>query len=1294
LRFFNRRRLLIAAGALAIVFAALIGSIVAYLRSDAFAERARQYIVHQIEETTGAKATLGNFEWSLWRERFLLEDLTLRGLEPQDAEPLAHFRSIEARIHLRTLYNRRVDLTELTVTQPEFHIWVRPDGTTNVPGPPHKADNKPLDFTVSIRTFKVVAGSALVNEQQVDMDFSLQNLSALGNYGARPEVLATHLSFDGVYDRVPNVKLSIPYTFTADVDYTRATLVAQRIVVTTGGNEVKLQGKVSNLISKKVSGRLEYTAKLQVRFLNYFFTDEAFSGGADAVGFLEFADGYFLTQGRTAADDVGLDGWRATKLSGEYTYRFPDRRLSFKGFKTSILGGSAAGDVTVEDLPGPSKVQLSVAYAGIHAADLSRAYPWDPKYRILSTATGKLNGWFEGKFERFDFSGHADLKSVDSAPIPGTVALPVDGSTDYQLRPSEARVGNADVHFHSTAVKADGLIQAKASDLKVSLTSSDLKDLAFFYDGANGSGSFDGTITGPIAKPAFAGQFTLKNHNYRQWNIQDAAGAVQLDLQSQTANLRNVRVTQGESQVLVNGTASLSGSPVDLRVESSHVTGKDLQAFVSRSISGVIAGNLHITSLTPNLRVEGEARAENLSVDNRVVGNVRARIRYFEPDMELDDLAIQQDRSTLTGSVSFNRTTTALKFAVRVAGVNLEMFYPFGLPRSVEGVVRQATLQGDGTTSRPNVRGNATIQNLSAYGEVFPDARVDLSTEASNLKAVLTTGKNITLSANIDTAASGYPFTAVATFNQYPLEHVAHWSEGAITATGTANLAGSLANQSGIRGNGRIDRADLRVREVNLHSVQPFTFDFDSTRLTLGTVTLAGTATMIDVKGRIGLTAAAPLDLTVNGQLDLGLIAAEYPQYTSSGTIDLRVNVGGTLQAPDIQGLATVNKANFSRGGLFTSIVDLSGRVNFDKDRITVSDFQGQVGGGTIRAQGTALLQGGTVQAINIGLTAENVRWRGGVEGLRTVINGQFVLQGTLGSPLLEGKVQIQNLSYRSSFEDFLALLSEVNTNTAPAAFRNLRLALHVEGGKNITIQNQLANVEARVDIDLKGTVDSPSITGHIEASGGTLTFQGSRYTITRGNIDFIDPLRIQPVIDIEAESQIRDYRVILSVTGRGDKPKLALRSEPPLPELEIVSLMAGGQTREEILQQREQAALPSGQRSVPGLTSEQVFQSGAASILSDLLQQRVGNRIGILGGSKVRIEPFQVGAESNPGTRITLSQQVTKDLAITYSQDLSSNRQQVITVEYFVSRNTSVVATRDELGNLGLDVRHRTRIK
>src|SRR5262249_9556604 len=234
--------------------------------------------------------------------------------------------------------------------------------------------------------------------------------------------------------------------------------------------------------------------------------------------------------------------------------------------------------------------------------------------------------------------------------------------------------------------------------------------------------------------------------------------------------------------------------------------------------------------------------------------------------------------------------------------------------------------------------------------------------------------------------------------------------------------------------------------------------------------------------------------------------------YTSGGTVDVAVTVGGTLHTPNVQGSAMLNHASLSRAGLFASIDDLNGKVNFDRDRITVSDFEGEVGGGKLSAQGTALLQNATVQNMNILIDAEGVRLRGHPEGLRTVVDGKLILRGTLGAPVLDGNVQIQSLSYRSGFEDFLALFSDTGLKTATSPLSKMRLSLHIEGGKNITIQNQLATVEARVDIDWKGTVDAPAITGHIEASGGTLTFQGNRYTVTRGNIDFVDPLRVRPV--------------------------------------------------------------------------------------------------------------------------------------------------------------------------------------
>jgi translocation and assembly module TamB len=827
------------------------------------------------------------------------------------------------------------------------------------------------------------------------------------------------------------------------------------------------------------------------------------------------------------------------------------------------------------------------------------------------------------------------------------------------------------------------------SDLKIHAISPDLKDLSFLYADANGTGTFDGSVTGAIAKPVLEGEFTLANHAYKQWTIQKASGFARLDTAAENAVLRNVRVRQGESEILVNGNTALSGSPIDLRIQSNRVTAQDVKPFINRDLAGVFSGDVRLTGLPPGLRVEGDVKADDLAIDNHLIGDARGHVRYLDPLIEIDQLTVRRGDSTLTGNVSFNRTTEAGKFNARVNSIDLKMFAPFGLPDSIQGVIRQAELQGEGTIRQPNIKGSATLQNLSLNGAMFPQTKINLTSTGTKLDVDLDAGQNLNAKVQIDTSVQGYPFTARTNFNQYVLENVPGVSGGSITATGTANVSGRLNDVKQVRGDGRIENATIRVQETVLTPAQPFTFSFTPAELTVSDVTLTGPSTRVTVGGTVGLRDPAPLNLQVNGQVDMKLIEARFPELLSSGVINLQVDVRGTVQSPDLRGSAVLSNASLRRPGLFTSLTNVNGTLSFNQNQIRLDKLEGIAGGGTVHAEGTAVLQNGAVQGMNIEISADSVRLRGYPEGLRTVINApRLNLRGALASPLLEGNVEIQSLAFRSSFEDFLALMREENLRGGtPSALGKLRLSLHIEGGQNITIQNQLADVEARVDIDLKGTVDEPAVTGHIEASGGTLSFQGNRYTVTRGNIDFVDPLRIQPVIDLEAESQVRDYRVILSVTGRGDQPRLSMRSDPPLPELEIVSLIAGGQTREELASRATSpgAALP---------TSEKLFQSGAASILMDMLQQRVGNKLGLLGTGKIRVDPFLVGSASSPGTRITLSEQITKELTVTYSQDLSSNRQQVIMIEYFFSRNSSIVASKDELGNFGLDVRHRTRLK
>src|SRR5262245_30174438 len=197
-----------------------------YLESPQFNDEARRYIINEIEKRTGAQVELRTLNWNVWQQRFWLENLTLHGSEPLNETPLAHFERIDIGLNLRTLLQRQINLFELTLTRPQFHILVGPDGKTNLPVPPGGA-KKPVDFQISIQNFTISGGTAQLNERQVNLDFSLANLAALLNYQSTREVLQADLRYDGTFEHAS--ARPIPYTMAAEMDYTRGTLLAKTI---------------------------------------------------------------------------------------------------------------------------------------------------------------------------------------------------------------------------------------------------------------------------------------------------------------------------------------------------------------------------------------------------------------------------------------------------------------------------------------------------------------------------------------------------------------------------------------------------------------------------------------------------------------------------------------------------------------------------------------------------------------------------------------------------------------------------------------------------------------------------------------------------------------------------------------------------------------------------------------------------------------------------------------------------------------------------------------------------------
>jgi translocation and assembly module TamB len=65
--------------------------------------------------------------------------------------------------------------------------------------------------------------------------------------------------------------------------------------------------------------------------------------------------------------------------------------------------------------------------------------------------------------------------------------------------------------------------------------------------------------------------------------------------------------------------------------------------------------------------------------------------------------------------------------------------------------------------------------------------------------------------------------------------------------------------------------------------------------------------------------------------------------------------------------------------------------------------------------------------------------------------------------------------------------------------------------------------------------------------------------------IDFVDPYRIRPEVDIRAESQVRQWLITLTITGSPENLDFQLSSNPSEEHSDIVSLLATGKTTREM---------------------------------------------------------------------------------------------------------------------------------
>jgi translocation and assembly module TamB len=703
-------------------------------------------------------------------------------------------------------------------------------------------------------------------------------------------------------------------------------------------------------------------------------------------------------------------------------------------------------------------------------------------------------------------------------------------------------------------------------------------------------------------------------------------------------------------------------------------------------VTGTLALQAHVTGTPNNLKGGGHVVVNGGEAYGQPYKSLNADLVFAGREVGASNLVFLLDGGQLTAAAGFNLTTSQFHFQAQGSGFDLAHFKNINTaPLTVGGQINfDAQGRGSAATgqipSSLDVKAAAHLVNLAVSnraGGPTTTGNVDINAHTQAGKVLVDVNSRLNgaaLEVHDETALAGeYQTSAKLSLANLDLNPCLQlFNVQGVTAhsalSGTVTLDGPLGTPKQLTGDARLSRLEVITQGFPIATDGGLHAALHNGNFTLDQVHITGNGTDLRADGSAELFGAArALNAKATGSLDLKMVHSLVPDATASGAIGLNMNVGGTIERPDVQGKVSFTNVYASYATFPNGISNMNGSLVFDQGRLSVDNLTGYSGGGLLAFGGFVAYQQGVYADLNVSGKAIRVRYAGGIS---TLLDTKIRAQGTLQNLLVSGGVTVTRFAIGPNLD-----LSSFNTNGIspppdPTAFGNrIRLDIHVTSSPQLDINNSYAKLAGDINLNIRGTAEDPAVLGHISITEGDATFGGTHYVLQHGDIYFTNPVRIDPTIDLEASAHVDNFDVIVGLNGNSEKLTPTFRSEPPLSEPDIFSLLAVGRTQEE-------ASIDSEEQSQEGVNST------ADSILGGALNATVTSRINkLFGGGSVKIDPNFVGGTGNSTARITVQQQISKNGTATFATNVNSTADQLIQGQYNLTPDVAIVAVRDESG-------------
>ncbi len=304
--------------------------------------------------------------------------------------------------------------------------------------------------------------------------------------------------------------------------------------------------------------------------------------------------------------------------------------------------------------------------------------------------------------------------------------------------------------------------------------------------------------------------------------------------------------------------------------------------------------------------------------------------------------------------------------------------------------------------------------------------------------------------------------------------------------------------------------------------------------------------------------------------------------YHIDGQIDSLLHIGGVLDKPLLNGHVDLSRALFQDFQTGITLKDIDMTLNAKEYKLTIASLKGRgMGGGSLTAQGFFNYANGFAKpSVNMELQCQELILVKKPE-LNVQAQGNLSLKGQYNDYLLSGSLFIDPLEYSISGQSLTTLKPvefeylHAHSPNAPKELSKDRLE---KASKSVPLHMALdvaLSFPGKVFIygrglesywtgttKIKGTSQKPSLSGNIQLSRGTFTFLDKEFKFTQGQLIFDGSDKINPLLDLIAQTQQADLLVKVNVKGVASNPQISLVSEPFLPQEEIISHLLFGQSK------------------------------------------------------------------------------------------------------------------------------------